>query len=163
MKNLDRKIKREYKKHFKSEKYLRLKKCYDAKYKKAAENYLNKNIRSLKEDDPGKAYQSLKKLGAQPGDCSSDEGSFTLISHMEENLPKEESAERIAQHFAKISQEFPPIQATLLPDEVKRKVAAPISASDLPEISDYEVYREIRKSKKPRSQVPGDLPRRLIQ
>ena len=46
---------------------------------------------------------------------------------------------------------------------MKAKVAAPINLSDVPEISDYEMYRAIRKSKKPKSQVPGDLPRRLIQ
>ena len=163
LKKLDRQVKREYRKHFRSEKYLRLKRCYDMKYRKAAEDYLNKNVRSLKEDDPGKAYQSLKKLGAQPGKCSSEEGSFTLLSHLDENLSKEESTERIAQHFADISQLFPPLQLTLLPDEVKVKVAAPIGASELPDISDFEMYRQIRQSKKPRSQVPGDLPRRLIQ
>ena len=92
LKKLDRQVKRKYRRHFRSDKYWRLKECYDRKYKKAAEVYLERNVRSLKEDDPGRAYQSLKKLGAQPGDCS-DEGSFTLISHQLENLTSEESAE----------------------------------------------------------------------
>jgi hypothetical protein len=59
------------------------------------------------EDDPGKAYKNLKKLGAQPGDCL-EENSFILQSHLDANLSAEESIERIAQHFARISQEFPP-------------------------------------------------------
>ena len=42
------------------------------------ESYLNKNVRSLIEDDPGKAYRSLKKMSSQPGDCE-DETSFTLL------------------------------------------------------------------------------------
>ena len=104
----------------------------------------------------------MKKLGAQPGDCA-DEGSFTLTSHLEENLTTEESIERIADHFAKISQEFPPLSITLLPDSVKEKVYEAISAPELPEILDYQMYSAIRKAKKPRSQVPGDLPRRIIQ
>ena len=162
LKKLDRQVKREYRKHFRSEKYFRLKKYYDEKFRRAAEDYLEKNVRSMIDEDYGQAYQSLKKLGSQPGDCS-DEGAFTLISHLEENLSTEESIERIAEHFAKISQEFPPLRITLLPDKVKEKVTAPINPSDLPDISDYEMYRQIRKSKKPRSQVPGDLPRRLIQ
>ena len=162
LKKLDRQVKREYRKNFRSEKYFRLKECYDKKYKKAATDYLEKNVRSLKEEDYGKAYQSLKKLGAQPGDCL-DEGSFTLLSHLEENLTTEESTEKIAEHFAKISQEFPPLKITLLPDVVKEKISGENSATELPEISDYEMYRAIRRSKKPRSQVPGDLPRRLIQ
>ena len=66
LKKLNRQLKREYRKNYKSEKYNRLKNCYVVKYKKAAEVYLEKNVRALKEDDPGRAYQSLKKLGAQP-------------------------------------------------------------------------------------------------
>ena len=162
LKKLDRQVKREYRRHFRSDKYWRLKDFYDRKYKKAAEEYLEKNVRSLKEDDPGRAYQSLKKLGAQPGDCS-DEGSFTLLSHLEENFTTQESAEKIAEHFAKISQEFPPLGLNLLPDNVKAKITAPLNPTEVPEISDYDLYRAIRKSKKPRSQVPGDLPRRLIK
>ena len=105
---MDRQIKREYRKRCKSVKYLRLKKSYDEKLQIAAQAYLEKNVRSRKEDDPGKAYRSLKKMAAQPGDCS-DEGSFTLLSHLEDNLTSEESTERIAQHFAQISQEFLPL------------------------------------------------------
>ena len=162
LKRLDRQVKREYRKHVRSEKYFRLKKVYDEKYEKATKDYLEKNVRSLKEDDYGKAYQNLKKLGAQPGDCT-DEGSFTLSSHMDENLSTEDSIERIANHFAKISQEFPPLCETLLPDTVKEKVSQIFSAQDLPEITEHNMYKAIRKSKKPKSQVPGDLPRRLIQ
>ena len=116
--NLDRQLKREYRRKYKSEKYLRLKKLYDEKYEKAASAYLDKNVRSLKEDDPGKAYRSLKKMAARPGDCS-DEGSFTLQSHLEDNLTDEESMEQIANHFSQISQEFPPLDYNLLPDQVK--------------------------------------------
>ena len=162
LKKLDRQVKREYRKHNKSENYLRLKKSYDEKFKNAAKAYLEKNVRSLKEDDPGKAYRSLKKMAAQPGDCS-DEGSFTLISHLEDNLTNEQSIERIAQHFAQISQEFPPINYNLLPDNVKSKLDRPIDPDDIPEIQDYAVYEIIRQSRKPRSSVPGDLPRRIVQ
>ena len=80
LKDLDRKVKREYKRHFKSQKYQRLKVLYDEKYSKAANAYLEKNVRSLKEEDPGKAYRSLKKMASQPGDCL-EEGTFTLQTH----------------------------------------------------------------------------------
>ena len=93
LKKLDRKVKREYRKHMKSDNYLRLKSEYDRKYKKAAQIYLEKNVTSLKEENPGTAYRNLKKLAAQPGDCS-DEGNFTLISHLDENLTSEEQTER---------------------------------------------------------------------
>ena len=162
LKKLDRQIKREYRKRCKSEKYLRLKKCYDEKLEKAALAYLEKNVRSLKEDDPGKAYRSLKKMAAQPGDCS-DEGSFNLLSHLEDNLTNEQSIERIAQHFAQISQEYPPLNFNLLPVQVKAKISQPVNPEELPDVFDHSVYESIRKSKKPRSSVPGDLPRCIIQ
>ena len=72
--------------------------------KKAAQAYLDKNVQSLKEDDPGKAYRNLKKMAAHPGDCTS-ESTFTLLTHLEENLSSQESVERIAQYFSSISQE----------------------------------------------------------
>ena len=124
LKKLDRQVKREYQKHQKSNKYKILKKCYDEKFQIAAKSYLEKNVRSLMEDDPGKAYKSLKKMASRPGDCT-DESSFSLLSHMDENLTETESIERIADNFSRISQEFPPLSITMLPDEVKVKVLAP--------------------------------------
>ena len=51
----------------------------------------------------------------------------------------------------------------MVPDEVKAKLDQPVLEKDIPIISDHAVYEVIRKSKKPRSSVPGDLPRRLVQ
>ena len=162
LKILDRQVKREYRKNSKSVKYQRLKKLYNEKYQKAANAYLEKNVRSLKEDDPGKAYKSLKKMGAQPGDCS-DEGAFQLQSHIEDNLSEDDSVERIANYFSQISQEFPPLNFDLLPNNVKSKLSNPSNQEEIPQLSDYQIYEQIKKSKKPKSSVPGDLPRRLVQ
>ena len=60
---------REYRKNLKSAKYTRLKEEYEDKFEKAAEAFLRKNVDSLKESNPGKAYNVLKKMGAQPGEC----------------------------------------------------------------------------------------------
>ena len=139
-----------------------MKKTYDEKMKIAAQVYLERNVQSLKEDDPGKAYRNLKKMAAQPGDCS-NEGTFTLLSHIEDNLSSEESSERIAQHFSQISQEYPPLNIDLLPEQVKVKLTKPVTENELPQIFDHEVFKQIEKSKKPRSSVPGDLPRRIVK
>ena len=56
IKKLDRLVKREYRKHGKSQRYLKLLEKYDLKMKKAANDHLEKNVRSLKESDPGKVY-----------------------------------------------------------------------------------------------------------
>ena len=154
LKKLDRQVKREYRKHSKSAKYLRLKEVYDRKYQQAATSYLEKNVWSLKNDDPGKAYKNLKKLGAQPGDYQ-DEGTFTLPSHQDENLSIEESTERIAQHFASISQQYPPLNHELLPASVKTKLAN-VTEEEVPILTEEEVWKKISQSKKPKSAVPGD-------
>ena len=57
-------------------------------------------------------------MGAQPGDCV-DSNTFTLPNHVNENLSEEQSAERIADYFATISQEFPPLDYK---SQVKRKI-----------------------------------------
>ena len=72
LKSLDRRKKREYKKRGKSEKYMEIKRKYEAKLKKAAQSYLEKNVRSLKESDPSKYYSTLKRMGSEPGDCKDD-------------------------------------------------------------------------------------------
>ena len=63
-----------------------------------------------------------------------------------ENLSDEESTERIAQHFATISQKYPPIDVTSLPERVQTKLEWVESP---PAVSDYEAYRQIRAAKNP--------------
>ena len=60
-------------------------------------------------------------MKAPPGE-SEDEGSFTLQTHLDQNLSTEESIEKIANFFAKISQEYPPLDQNLLPKRVRVKL-----------------------------------------
>ena len=106
LKGLDRQKRREYFKKGKTEKYLRLKKQFDKKYKEEAVKYLNKNLDNIRDSKPGQIFSVLKRLGAVPGDCS-DSNTFSLPAHERENMSPEQSAERIAEHFAAISRDFP--------------------------------------------------------
>ena len=162
LKQLDRAKKRIYRKQGKSTKYMELKNKFDSKYKKAATEHLEKNSKMLKNSNPSKAYATLKKMGAQPGDCE-DGGSFTLSDHMEMNLTVKESVEKIAQHFAAISQEYPPLNPESLPLRVKNKLETQTDESRLPKISDHEVHEKMKKTNKPKSVIPGDPPSRLIK
>ena len=101
----------------------------------------------------------LKRLGAQPGDCI-DGNTFTLPTHESESLSEEQSAERIAEHFAAISKDFPPLDVSCLPTRVQNKL---LCADSPPVISDYDTYLKIRAAKKPRSGVPNDLPKLITQ
>ena len=114
------------------------------------------------QDDPGTAYRCLKRLAAQPGEHN-DDNNFTLTSHQGQNLTAEQSIEQIAQHFANISQEFTPLNFNLLPPDVQGKINLPTSEFNVPEIQDHDVFQKIKKAKKPKSSVPGDLPRKIVQ
>ena len=51
---------------------------------------MDKNVRQLLDSDPGKAYKTLKRLGAQPGE-NLDDGSFTLPQHVRDGLTNKQS------------------------------------------------------------------------
>ena len=110
----------------------------------------------LKDSDPGKAYATLKRMGAQPGDNLED-GNFAILQHLEENLTDQQSVERIAEYFCKISQEYPALDASNLSETVQKKLKNRLEAK-IPYVSRYKVENMIRKAKKTKSGVPGDLP-----
>ena len=95
---MDRRKKKEYRRIGKSKRYIQLRNEFDIKYNKATTKYLEKHVTHLKHDNPGKAFQTLKKMGAQPGDID-DIGSFTLKSHMQQNLNITLQLERISEFF----------------------------------------------------------------
>ena len=100
-------------------------------------------------------------MGAPPGSCN-NEGTFTLQNHSAQNLSTEESIEQIAQYFAQISQEYPPLDPENLPQRVKEKLNSS-DVSGAPILSEKDVSSQIKKSKKPKSGVPGDLPKKVTE
>ena len=112
------------------------------------------------QDSPAKAHINLRKLGAQPGDCT-DEGTFTLVSHQDQNLSTEEAMKKIIQHFSSISQEFDPLSSDLLYDGVRAKLGQ-ISETEIPELAEHEVWQKIKSSKKSKSVLPGVVPKRIL-
>ena len=76
---------------------------------------------ALKNTNPGQAYNILKRMGAMPGDCI-DGNTFSLPNHEEDNLSHEQCAERIADHFAEISNQFHPLDVATLPTHVQTKL-----------------------------------------
>ena len=50
----------------------------------------------------------------------------------------------------------------MLPERVTKKLNEPESESKVPEIMPHEVHERIRSANKPKSGVPGDLPRRIV-
>ena len=76
------------------------------------------------------------------------------------NLSNLQSAEKIADHFASISNEYPPLDIESLPDRVKLNLEIKTKP---PVIEEYECYEKIKAAKKPKSTIPGDLPSEIIK
>ena len=159
LKTLKRRRQREYCKKGKSLKYKKLQAEFEVKTRKAAQNYMMKNIEALKITNPGQTFNILKRMGAPPGQID-ESATFTLDNH--EHLSSLESAEQIAHHFSKISQEFPPLSCDLLPDRVNMKLKSPESESPVPKLEPFDVYRNILAANKPKSGVPWDLPKKIV-
>ena len=96
-------------------------------------------------DDPGKAFATLRRLGAQPAD-GLDDSSFDIVDHLEKNLTADQSVEMIADHFSKISQEFPALCVSKLSNSVRKKLEES-SSSKLPVVSRWAVQKVLKKAK----------------
>ena len=70
LKKIHRQKSREYIKRGKSAKYMKLSEQFLTKYNLEAQKYMQKNMDELKTVNPGQAFRILKRMGAQPGDCS---------------------------------------------------------------------------------------------
>jgi hypothetical protein len=114
----------------------------------------------MKIEHPGKAAATLKRMGAQPGDCL-EGGSFTLLSHIRENLTVEQQLERLSDYFVAVSQEFPPLELDQLSDKTRQKLSD-IREEDIPLVQEHEIFLILDRCKKKKSSVPGDMPPRLF-
>ena len=160
IKQIDRWKKEEYRKNGKSIKYLNMLKSYNQKFKSAAQQHLRRNVTDLMEAAPGKAWATLKRMGAQPGECGG-EGAFTMTEHLEQNLSLEQSLDRIVHYFSNLSCQHPPLNVELLPDRVKLKLISETDYTQIPVISPQDIWEIQRGRHKTQSAVPGELPPRL--
>ena len=152
---------RVYRKQGRSQKYLDLKSKFDDKLKSEAEKYRQKIMTEVTEGKRNNSYSALRKL--ESGDNRGKNSDFTLPSHAEENMSPIQSAERLADYFSQISQEFSPICKDNFPPWIKDKLHRGITDNSKPVLEEWQVYKKLQKSKKPNSLIPGDLPVKLVK
>ena len=161
LKMIHRRRQREFRKHGKSRKYLNLSQSFDIKLLKSSKHFLKKNVDSMMNAKPGQAYKVLKRMGAQPGDNPED-GSFTLPEYVRLGLSADQCADRLAQTFADISQEFPPLVVTNLPERIQILLKESEN-QNIPYISRQMVEEKLSQAQSSKGGVPGDLPTKLIK
>ena len=152
---------RAYRKNGQSAKYLELQARFDQKMKEEAKKYHQKILDEVAEGKRSNSYTALRKL--EFGYNDSRKSTFTLPSHAEDNLSPTQSAERLAEYFSQISQEFEPISTEKFPPWIKEKLLAGKTDKSKPFLEDWQVYKKLLKSKKPNSLIPGDLPVKLVK
>ena len=89
------------------------------------------------------------------------ETGFTLTAHVEKNLSPKQSVESLADYFPNISQQFTALDVNNPPVRVRAKLDSPVNSCDIPRIETFQVWEIMKKGRKTKSTVPGELPARL--
>ena len=148
LKNLHRRMQREYFLKRKSNKYKKLKSKFKKLKRKSVKQFHTEFVSELKSTNPAKWYQMAKKIGAVSQNSDGDINVESL-----ENLTNAEAAQKIGEHFARISNEYLPIDNTKLP--------CYLPAQKPPRVTEYEVYLRLQRIKKTKSTLPIDIPARI--
>ena len=128
LKHIHRAMSREYHKNRKSQKYKKLKSKFRRMKRKSVQSFYSDFVHNLKKCAPGKWFKMAKKIGAVSESESGDVSVESLSG-----LSNGECAQRIAEHYAAISQEYNPININLLP--------AYLPAPQAPMVDEYSVYK----------------------
>ena len=115
----------------------------------------------VKEGKLGSPYSAIRTLGA--GANSSPTSSFEIASFVDEEYSDQQSADLLADHFSKISQEFDPIDIDILPPNIKSELRKGRLQQAGPVLEELEVFNKISKAKKPKSSVKGDFKVTLVE
>ena len=148
LKALHRQVQREFFKNRQSKKWKKLKSKFKRKKRKAVKSFYSKFVNDLKVSDPGSWYKMAKRIGAVDQMNSQD-----ISLEQLEGLSNKESAEKIAQHFAAVSNEYLPLNRNDLP--------CYLPAEKPPQVEECFVYEKINKLKNTRSTFNIDIPNKL--
>ena len=148
LKQLHRSLQREYYKHRKSNKYKKLKYKFKKLKRKTVRNMYSNFVTDLKATNPAKWFSVAKKIGAVN---KLSDGDIKVESLAE--FDNAQCAQKIAEHFSSISNEYSPIDSTTLP--------CYLPALPPPQLEEHQVYQRLIRIKKTKSTLPIDIPDKL--
>ena len=148
LKILDRKCKRGFFKHHKSEKWTNLRLVLEEKCEKAKADYYTNTVEDLKNSNPNQWYSKVKRMGG-----ISDSHTGLIQVEELEGISNSTQAEKIAQHYAKISNEY----QALGKDDMYTTEELP------PFVEAYEMYQRIKKINSKKATVKDDIPMLIIK
>ena len=148
LKNLHRKVKREFFLNRKSPKWRKLKKEFKRKKRNSVLRFHEKFVTELKETNPRQFYQMCKRVGAVEN-MNQGELFVKSLSGLSDN----QCAEAVGQHFAAVSQELSPVDLGQLP--------AYLPALPPPQVEEWQVHTKLKKLKNTRSTLDIDIENKL--
>ena len=148
LKQLHRKMQREFHKKRNSQKYKTLKAKFKKMKRTAIKVFYDDFLSELKSTNPGKWYAMAKRIGAVD-QMREDQVNVESLS----NLSNLEAAQKIAEHFAAISNEYLPIDNSQLP--------CYLPALPPPTVEEHDVYLRLSRLKKTKSTLPIDIPEKI--
>ena len=107
-----------------------------------------------------KWFSEAKRFSARPGENVT--GKFSLPTHVDDTLTSEQSAERIAVYFSKISKEYTHIKEDQTAPWMEAQDYLNSEQCSHIHIEEYEVYQNMKAAKKTDS-VPGDIPSTILK
>ena len=148
LKQLHRAMQREFYNKRGSIKHKKLKAKFKKLKRKNVKNFYSNFVSDLKKSNPAKWYRMAKKIGAVD---KMSGGEIHVESLSEFN--NAQCAQKIAEHFSEISNEYAPVNLHELP--------CYLPALPAPQVSEFEVYQRLIKIKKTKSTLPIDIPDKL--
>ena len=148
LKNLLRKIKREFYKNRSSPKWRKLKKKFKKLKRKSVKNFYSNFVSELKVSNPAKWYSMAKRLGAEKPNCDGE-----LKVECLKGFDNQQSAEKVAEHFSQVSKEYLPLNTHDLP--------AYLPAPEVLKVSQSDVEERLFKLRNRKSTQPTDLPSKV--
>ena len=146
VKNIKRIKCREYNKHRRSNKWIELDKKYKLVVKQEKQKYYKNIVKDLKQSNPSQWYSKLKRL------CSYDlEKQEVLKCEEIDQVPDQDQADILAEHFSKIRGKFDALKATDI-------IIPSFNQDSIPQVSQSSVLKELKMIQTKKAVPPGDIP-----
>ena len=149
---LDRKRKKEYNKHQKSDKWREINSNFQEKSTEMKESYYKNMVQDLKISNPGQWYSKVKRMSSM--DQTKED---KVMVQQFVGMSSKEQSEEIADQFASISKLYEPLESDGVEIPNMDENSPP-----LPLFESYQIYKKIKSMKKKASSVPDDVPWRII-
>ena len=141
-------MQKEFFKNKKSEKWKKLRSQFKSAKRKASKEFYQQFVNDLKVSKPSMYHKMAKRIG---GIDKSERGNLKI--ECLEGLSPQEQVQRVANSFAKVSNQFKPVDKNHLP--------AFLPAQEVPQLQIHQVYEKIQNQKKTKSTLETDLPHRI--